>query len=120
MIKIYHNPRCSKSRQTLDILRKSGAEVEVIAYLDTPPRRDELAKIIAQAGETPRSVLRSMQKEAAEQGLTRESTDDEILDAMIAAPILINRPLVVTPKGARLCRPPERVYEILDVEKPVS
>lgn len=111
---IYHNPLCGTSRKTLDILREAGAEVEVREYLRTPPARSELARLYAAAGISPRDGLRAKEPLAAELGLTGdEATDDAVLDAMIAHPILIDRPLVETAKGVRLCRPQEVVREIL-------
>jgi arsenate reductase (glutaredoxin) len=110
---IWHNPACSTSRKTLAILRETpGVEVEVIEYLKTPPSRDRLAALYARAGITPREGLRAKEALAAELGIA-EASDDTILDAMIAHPILINRPLVETEKGVRLCRPQEVVREIL-------
>lgn len=111
---IFHNPNCGTSRKTLDILRDSRAELNVIEYLKTPPSRDELKRIYERAGITPRDGLRAKEPLAVELGLTRpDVSDEEILDAMMAHPILINRPLVETDKGARLCRPQEVVHEIL-------
>ena len=113
-VTIYHNPLCGTSRKTLDILRESGAEPTVIEYLKTPPSRDELKRVYEQAGISPRDGLRAKEPIAEELGLTRpDVSDDEILDAMMEHPILINRPLVVTDKGARLCRPQDLVREIL-------
>lgn len=107
---IWHNPRCSKSRETLAMLHDAGAEVTVVDYLKTPPSRDELARLYARAGMTPREGLR-----AGEDGARalRQAGDDAILDAMAADPILIERPLVETARGVRLGRPPEKVREIL-------
>jgi len=107
---IYHNPRCSKSRETLALLEDAGAEVTVVEYLKTPPARAELARLYAKAGITPREGLRT-----AEEGARplKQASDDAILDAMVADPILIERPLVETDKGVRLGRPPEKVREIL-------
>jgi arsenate reductase len=107
---IYHNPRCSKSRETLALLQDAGADVTIVEYLKTPPTRDELARLYATAGITPRDGLR-----AAEDGAKalKTASDDQILDAMVADPILIERPLVETEKGVRLGRPPEKVREIL-------
>ncbi len=108
---IYHNPRCSKSRETLAILQAApGVDVEIVEYLKTPPSREKLASLYAKAGLTPREGLRK-----AEDGATalKGASDDAILDAMAADPILIERPLVETEKGVRLGRPPERVREIL-------
>jgi arsenate reductase (glutaredoxin) len=111
---IYHNPRCGTSRKTLAILEEAGAEVKVIDYLKHPPSRAELARLYARAGITARQGLRAKEPLAAELGLTgADTTEDKLLDAMAAHPILIERPLVETPKGARLCRPQDRVREIL-------
>ncbi len=107
---ILHNPRCSKSREALAILQEAGAEVTVIEYLKTPPSRDELARLYARAGMTPREGLRTA--EAGAKAL-KGADDDAILDAMAADPILIERALVETEKGVRLGRPPEKVREIL-------
>lgn len=107
---IYHNPKCSTSRQVLDMLREAVAEVTVVDYLKTPPSRDELRRLYASAGLTPRQGLRI--REVAAQALA-DGSEDAILDAMAANPILIERPLVETEKGVRLARPKERVYEIL-------
>jgi len=111
---IYHNPMCGTSRKTLEILRDSGADVWVREYLKDPPTRDELKELYKRAGIGPREGLRSKEPLADELGLNRpDVTDDQILDAMIAHPVLINRPLVETVKGVRLCRPQETVREIL-------
>jgi arsenate reductase len=111
---IYHNPMCGTSRKTLEILRDSGADVWIHEYLKQPPSRDELKRLYERAGIRPREGLRAKEPLAAELGLTRpDVTDDEILDAMIAYPILINRPIVETAKGVRLCRPQDVVREIL-------
>ena len=113
-VTIYHNPLCGTSRKTLEILRESGADPRVIEYLKTPPSRDELKRIYERAGISPREGLRAKEAIAQELGLTRpDVSDDEILDAMTEHPILINRPLVETDKGARLCRPQDLVREIL-------
>ena len=113
-VTIYHNPLCGTSRKTLEILREAGTEPTVVEYLKAPPSRDELKRLYDKAGISPREGLRAKEPIAAELGLTRpEVTDDEILDAMIEHPILINRPLVETEKGVRLCRPQELVREIL-------
>jgi arsenate reductase len=112
--KIYHNMACGTSRKTLEILEAEGAEITVIPYLETPPTREELEKLYARAGITPRDGLRAKEPLASELGLTDPATsDDIILDAMMVHPILINRPLVETDKGVRLCRPQETVREIL-------
>ena len=111
---IFHNPMCGTSRKTLDILRDSGRDVWIREYLKDPPTRDELKALYDKAGISPRDGLRAKEPIATELGLTRpDVTDDEILDAMIEHPILINRPLVETDKGVRLCRPQELVREIL-------
>ena len=111
---IYHNPMCGTSRKTLDILTQSGADVGIHEYMKTPPSREELARLYERAGLTPRQGLRAKEPLAEELGLTRpDVTDDEVLDAMVAHPILIERPIVETPKGVRLCRPQDLVREIL-------
>jgi len=111
---IYHNPLCGTSRKTLEILRDSGADVWIQEYLKDPPSREDLARLYERAGITPRDGLRAKEPLADELGLTRpDVTDDEILDAMIAHPILIERPIVETAKGVRLCRPQDKVREIL-------
>jgi len=111
---IYHNPLCGTSRKTLDILREEGADPRVIEYLKDPPSRDELDRLYQRAGISPREGLRAKEPLAAELGLTGDMvTDDAILDAMVEHPILINRPLVETDKGVRLCRPQDKVREIL-------
>jgi arsenate reductase len=111
---IYHNNACGTSRKTLDILREEGAEVTIVEYLKNPPPRQELKRIYDRAGITPREGLRSKEPIAADLGLLREDvTDEEVLDAMVRHPILINRPLVETEKGARLCRPQDEVRSIL-------
>jgi arsenate reductase len=111
---IYHNPLCGTSRKTLEILRDSGRDVWIHEYLKNPPTRDELLRLYDKAGITPRQGLRAKEDLATELGLTGDGvTDDQILDAMVEHPILINRPLVETEKGVRLCRPQELVREIL-------
>jgi len=105
---------CGTSRKTLDILRDEGVEVNIREYLKDPPTREELKALYERAGMSPREGLRTKEPLAAELGLTGPEVDDDaILDAMIAHPILINRPLVVTEKGVRLCRPQDKVREIL-------
>lgn len=111
-ITIYHNPRCSSSRETLELIRAEGIEPLVVDYLATPPAREALRAMIVQAGLSVREAIRSREPVYAELGL-EQAGDEALLDAMLAHPILINRPFVVTPKGARLCRPVERVREIL-------
>jgi arsenate reductase len=111
---IFHNPMCGTSRKTLDILRDAGCEVRVHEYMKDPPSRDELVRLYKRAGISPRDGLRAKEPLADQLGLNRpDVTDDEVLDAMIAHPILINRPIVETSKGVRLCRPQELVREIL-------
>ena len=111
---IYHNPLCGTSRKTLEILRDSGADVRIREYLKQPPCRDELKRLYDQARISAREGLRAKEPLAAELGLTRaDVSDDEILDAMVEHPILIERPLVETPNGVRLCRPQDKVREIL-------
>jgi arsenate reductase len=113
-ITIYHNPRCGTSRNTLALIRNTGVEPHVIDYLAAPPERAALAAMIAAAGLTVREAMRSKEAVFAELGLDDPAVgDDALLDAMLAHPILINRPFVVTPAGARLCRPSELVLEIL-------
>lgn len=113
-ITIYHNPACGTSRNTLAIIRQSGEEPEVIEYLKTPPSRDRLIELIAAMGMRPRDLLREKGTPYAELGLGDPKwSDDEILDLMLAHPILINRPIVVTPLGVVLARPSEKVLDIL-------
>ena len=112
--KIYHNPNCGTSRKTLEILQESGRDVEVQEYLKQPPSRDELKRLYERAGISPRQGLRAKDPLADELGLKRpDVSDDEILDAMMKHPILIERPLVETEKGVRLCRPQDAVRDIL-------
>lgn len=113
-ITIYHNPDCGTSRNTLAIIRQSGEEPEVIEYLKTPPSRQKLVELIASMGMTPRELLRDKGTPYAELGLADPRwSDDEILDFMLAHPILINRPIVVSPLGVVLARPSEKVLDIL-------
>lgn len=111
---LYHNPDCGTSRNTLAMIRNAGIEPHVIEYLKTPPARALLVDLIARAGMTPRDLLREKGTPYAELGLDDPALDDDALvDAMMAHPILINRPLVVSPQGVALCRPSERVLELL-------
>jgi arsenate reductase len=111
---IYHNPRCGTSRNTLALIRHAGIEPEVIEYLLTPPTRERLVGLIAAAGLSVRGAIRSKEKPYLELGLDDASlSDDALLDAMLAHPILIQRPLVQTELGTRMCRPSEVVLEIL-------
>ncbi|MBP2445397.1 arsenate reductase (glutaredoxin) [Rhizobium leguminosarum] len=113
-VTIYHNPACGTSRNTLAMIRNAGIEPTVVEYLKTPPSREELARMIAHAGLTVRQAIRQKDTPYAELGLDDpDLTDDQLLDAMLAQPILINRPFVVTPLGTRLSRPSEVVLEIL-------
>ncbi|MFG1279189.1 arsenate reductase (glutaredoxin) [Xanthobacter autotrophicus] len=117
-VMIYHNPACGTSRNTLAMIRNAGIEPHVIEYLKTPPSRALLAELIARAGLTVRGALREKGTPYAELGLADPALDDDaLLDAMMAHPILINRPLVVSPKGVRLCRPSELVLDLLPPQK---
>ncbi|UQB93456.1 MULTISPECIES: arsenate reductase (glutaredoxin) [Mycobacterium] len=109
---IYHNPRCSTSRKTLDLLRDSGLEPEVVEYLKKPPSRAELVKMIRDAGIDVRTAVRKRESLYEELNLA-DATDEQLLDAMVEHPILIERPFVVTTKGTRLARPIDAVREIL-------
>jgi arsenate reductase (glutaredoxin) len=111
---IFHNPACGTSRKTLAILQEEGADVEVIEYLKTPPTREELVRLYQRAGITPREGLRAKEPLVDELGLNDSGTsNDRILDAMMQHPVLINRPLVETDKGVKLCRPQEQVRDLL-------
>ena len=111
---IYHNPECGTSRNTLAMIRNAGIEPHVVAYLKTPPARALLVELIERAGMAPRELLREKGTPYAELGLGDTSlTDDALVDAMMAHPILINRPLVVSPLGVKLCRPSEAVLDLL-------
>lgn len=113
-IVIYHNPNCGTSRNTLAMIRNAGIEPHVVEYLKTPPARALLVELIARADMTPRELLRKKGTPYAELGLGDEMlTDDALIDAMMEHPILINRPLVVSPLGVKLCRPSETVLDIL-------
>lgn len=113
-IVIYHNPDCGTSRNTLAMIRNAGIEPHVIEYLKTPPARPLLASLIARMGVTVRAMLREKGTPFHELGLGNTSlTDDQLLDAMMAHPILINRPIVVSPLGVRLCRPSEAVLDLV-------
>lgn len=113
-VTIYHNPRCSKSRQALALLQAKGFTLRVVEYLKTPPSRDELAALVAATGEPVRALLRRQGSPYDDLGLDDPKwSDDQLLDFMAEHPALLNRPVVVTEKGARLGRPTERILEIL-------
>jgi arsenate reductase len=112
-ITIYHNPACGTSRNTLEMIRNSGTEPTVIHYLETPPSRAELVKLIADMGITVRALLRKNVEPFEALGLAEDRfTDEQLIDFMLQHPVLINRPIVVTPLGTRLCRPSEVVLDI--------
>ena len=116
---IYHNPECGTSRNALGLIRNAGIEPHVIEYLKNPPSRALLVELIDRAGTTPRDLLREKGTPYAELGMADPSLSDEaLLDAMIAHPILINRPLVVSPLGVKLCRPSEAVLDLLPADRP--
>lgn len=120
-VTIYHNPACGTSRNTLALIRATGVEPEVIHYLETPPGREELVSLIRRMGIAPRDLLREKGTPYAELGLGDTSlTDDQLVHAMVAHPILINRPIVVGPNGVRLCRPSEEVLSVLDRPLPAD
>ncbi len=113
-ITIYHNPKCGTSRNTLALIRHAGIEPRVVPYLEQPPTRDELVALLAAMGTPVREAMRA--KEAIYKELDLDNakwSDDALIDAMLAHPILINRPIVVTPQGTRLCRPSEAVLDLL-------
>jgi arsenate reductase len=115
---IYHNPACGTSRNTLAMIRNAGIEPHVIEYLKTPPSRALLQQLVARMGLSVRDLLREKGTPYAELGLGHAAlTDDQLLDAMMAHPILINRPIVVTPKGVKLCRPSELVLDLLPAQQ---
>ena len=114
MVAIYHNPRCSKSRQALELLRARGVEPEIIEYLKTPPTKTELKRILKQLGLAPRALMRKGEAPYKEKRLDNPKlTDDQLIAAMVADPILIERPIVVAGARAALGRPPEKVLDIL-------
>ena len=114
-VTIYHNPACGTSRNTLAMIRQSGEEPEIIEYLKNPPTRARLLELIQAMGISVRGLLREKGTPYAELGLADPKwSDDQLLDFMLEHPILINRPIVVTPKGTKLCRPSEAVLELLD------
>lgn len=112
--KIFHNPKCSTSRNALALMQASGEMPEVVEYLKTPPSREYLVELLDKMQMSPRELMRSKEAVFTELGLDNpEVSDDQLIDAMVANPILINRPIVVTAKGAVLCRPLERIFEVL-------
>lgn len=114
-VTIYHNPACGTSRNTLALIRATGDEPAVIHYLETPPCREELVSLIQRIGISPRDLLRQKGTPYAEMSLGDPSlTDDQLIDAMMEQPILINRPIVAGPRGVKLCRPSEEVLSVLD------
>ncbi|MDH2354036.1 arsenate reductase (glutaredoxin) [Bradyrhizobium sp. SSUT18] len=114
-VTIYHNPACGTSRNTLAMIRQSGVEPVVIEYLKTPPSREKLVELVKAMGISARALLREKGTPYRDLGLDDPKwSDDELIDQMLAHPILINRPIVVTPKGTRLCRPSEAVIDLLD------
>lgn len=120
-IVIHHNPACGTSRNVLEIIRGFAGEPEVIEYLKTGWSREQLLDLFAAAGLTPREALRVSKSPAAELGLTDPSVSDEtLLEAMVTHPVLVNRPIVCTPKGIALCRPSEKVFDLLDVASGAS
>jgi arsenate reductase len=112
--KIYHNPRCSKSRATLALLEQHGIDLDIVQYLETPPTRRILETLLRKLGLKPRDLIRSNEPEFRESGLTLDASDDELLDLLVAVPKLIERPIVEVGNRARIGRPPERVLEILE------
>src|ERR1700761_5898500 len=113
-VTIYHNPKCGTSRNTLAMIRQSGVEPDIIEYLKNPPSRGRLIELIAAMGISARALLRQKGTPYVELGLgDNRWSDDELIDFMLAHPILINRPVVVTPKGVKLCRPSEAVLDLL-------
>lgn len=115
---IYHNPRCGTSRNTLGLIRNAGVEPQIIEYLKAPPTHDELRDLIKRAGLTPRQAIRAKESLYRELKLDDPTvSEDQLLDAMIAHPVLIERPLVVTEKGVRLCRPSEAVIDLLPPQR---
>ncbi|HTL93304.1 MAG TPA: arsenate reductase (glutaredoxin) [Steroidobacteraceae bacterium] len=113
-VTIYHNPACSNSRGALTLIRNAGLEPTIIEYLKTPPDRATLLDLLGRMGARPRDIMRQKEPRYAELGLgSPEVSDEQLVEAMLAHPLLINRPIVVTPLGARLCRPPEVVLDLL-------
>ena len=120
-VTIYHHPACGTSRNTLALIRATGAEPEIIEYLSAPPTREQLVSLIGRMGIAPRDLLRKKGTPFADLGLHDLAlSDGELIDAMLAHPILINRPVVVGPKGAKLCRPSEEVLSVLSDPLPTE
>ncbi len=120
-ITIYHNPKCGTSRNTLALIRDSGVEPTIVEYLTAPPSRAELVAILVRMGGGPRAVLRRKGTPYDQLGLDDPAlTEDQLIDAMLADPILIERPIVVTPLGVKLCRPAEEVLSLLERRPPVA
>lgn len=118
LVKIYHNPACGTSRNTLALIRHAGIEPIVIEYLQTPPSKDELIQLIKDSNLSVREAIRKNVEPYKDLELEQDHwTDEQLIDFMVQYPILINRPFVVTPKGTRLCRPSEMVLDILDSQK---
>ena len=118
-VTIYHNPRCGTSRNTLDLIRNSGIEPEVIEYLKTPPDRATLTALIAATGQPVRDIVRAKEDVFDDLQLGAPGvTDAQLIDAMLQHPVLLNRPIVVSPRGTRLCRPPEQVLDLLPPPTP--
>lgn len=116
---IFHNPACSNSRSALALLRERGIEPEIVEYLKTPPSAERLADLLAAMGITPRELLRSKEPQYAELGLDDPKwTDAQLIAQMVSHPVLMNRPIVETPQGTRLCRPGERVLDLIGVVQP--
>lgn len=113
-VRIYHNPRCSKSRATLELLEARNVDLEVVHYLQTPPSREKLGALLSKLGLKARDLVRSKEPEFAESGLTLDADEDALIDLMLRVPKLIERPIVETEDRARLGRPPEQVLEILE------
>jgi arsenate reductase len=111
-VTIYHNPQCSSSRRCLEIIRQEGFEPTIVEYLKSPPSRMEIERLVGKMGVRVRDVIRTKEPVYSELGLA-DASDAELLKAVAASPILLNRPIVVTDKGAKLCRPPELVHELL-------
>lgn len=114
-VEIWHRPRCGNSRGALELIHRAGIEPRIVDYIASPPTKARLRDAIADAGLSVRDAIRAKEPEYAQQGLDDASLSDEaLLDAMVATPVLINRPFVFTPRGVRLCRPPEKVLDLLE------